>query len=87
MSGPTVVPELLVIPERETKWLWRPTRVGGRKRMAVIVPSTTDTVNPEEALRSVELQIVAAQINRHFSVAQVNRSRIYPTAIEQEWQY
>jgi len=50
---PTVVPELLIIQKRKPKWLWGPTGVGNRKRMAVVVPSTAGCLTSEFIMSDV----------------------------------
>ncbi len=84
IKRPTAMPQLLIRPEQETKRFRRPVRIRDAQRMADVVPSRVEAVNPEEALSAVKPQGIPAKINGHLRVAQINGIRIDPASIEQQ---
>ena len=55
--------------------------------MAVKMPSTSDAVDPEKALRPVEHQTFGTQVDGNFRLAQVDRTFVHPVAIKYQRQY
>ena len=73
LTAVTSVPERVVVLEGELHCFGTPMPIRNLNRSTRVVPASSRSMYPEIAFSTVELQIIASQIDRNLCFSQINR--------------